>query len=110
MAQRKRIMRGGEQMNGKTLLGVILVVLGGLFAFKTIGVSLAPVFGLIFPFVLIGLGAIGLRNDKRFVGTAMVVLGVLMLMSKLHGLLLVGAAIGLIALGVYLVNNKNRAY
>lgn len=97
-------------MNGKTLLGVILVFLGGLFAFKTLGISLAPVFGLILPFILIGLGAVGLRNDKRFIGTSMVVFGILMLMSKLHGLLLLATAIAIIAWGVYLLNNKNRAY
>ncbi|WP_028563156.1 LiaF transmembrane domain-containing protein [Paenibacillus pinihumi] len=97
-------------MNNKTLLGVALVLLGGLFALKIIGVSLAPLTSLFFPFILIGLGAVGLKNNKHFIGTAMIVVGVLMIMAKLHGIVLLVAAIALIAWGISMFNGNKRVY
>ncbi|MBJ6360206.1 hypothetical protein ACFOQM_02600 [Paenibacillus sp. GCM10012307] len=97
-------------MNNKTLVGVVLVLLGGLFALKIIGITLAPLMSLVFPFILIGLGAVGLKNNKPIIGTGMIVVGVLMVMAKLHGLMLLIAAIVLIVWGVSMFKGNKRVY
>lgn len=96
-------------MNNKSLLGVILLALGGLLLLKIFGISLGPIIGFLFPIVLIGLGIVGLRNESKLIGGVLVLVGGLILLSKLGWVLLLAGAIGLIACGAALLKHK-RVY
>ncbi|WP_128657983.1 LiaF transmembrane domain-containing protein [Paenibacillus sp. 598K] len=95
-------------MNGKTALGALLVLMGGWIVLKIIGVSLGPIIGFLFPFILMGLGYIGIKNDSKLIGGAMFAIGLIMLLGKLSGLFLFLGAIGLVVLGVSMFRGNNR--
>jgi predicted membrane protein len=90
------------------LIGLGVVILLGKFA---IG-FLAGLMGYLIPILMIALGYYGVKNGSRFFGWVIMILGVLILFSKMawiFGLLL---AIGLIVLGASMLSNKrnNRPY
>ncbi|PZD92939.1 hypothetical protein DNH61_25965 [Paenibacillus sambharensis] len=97
-------------MNSKTAIGAVLVFCGGWLVLRIFGFSLGPIFGLIFPFILIGLGILGMKNDKKIIGAILLTIGLISLLAKLSGLIMLLIAIALIVGGVSLFKNKNRAY
>ncbi|XEC95590.1 hypothetical protein AB6A23_03180 [Paenibacillus tarimensis] len=97
-------------MNGKTLITAILVILGGFLALKIIGVALGTIIFFLFPFILMGLGYIGMKNDKTFIGGILFAIGLIMLLSKLSGMIYLLAAIALIVWGVSLLMRKKNVY
>ncbi|AZN43181.1 LiaF transmembrane domain-containing protein [Paenibacillus albus] len=95
-------------MNGKNALGAILVVIGALMIMNFIGLHLGWIISLLMPFILIGLGAIGLRNNSKVIGGILIIVGAIMLlgqMGKIIGLLI---AIGVIVWGVSLFKNRHK--
>jgi len=95
-------------MNGKTAIGVVLVFLGAWMVLKMFGVSLGPVFGFLFPLILIGLGYVGMKNDKKMIGGIMVAIGVIILLGKLSGVIFLLLAIGAIVFGISLLKQRNK--
>ncbi|WP_308636051.1 LiaF transmembrane domain-containing protein [Paenibacillus silvisoli] len=95
-------------MNGKSALGAILVVIGALMVMKFIGINLGWIIGLLMPFILIGLGVVGIKNDSKIIGGILIVVGAFMLIGKLAGLFALLLAIGLIVWGVSLFKNRTR--
>lgn len=98
-------------MNGKSALGVLLVIVGGIAVLNFIGIHFGAIFGFLLPFILIGLGIVGWMNSKRWIGGILIVIGGMMVLSKLGGVILLLLAIGLIGAGVSLFKkNKRRVY
>lgn len=98
-------------MNGKSALGVLLVIVGGIAVLNFIGVNFSAIFEFLLPFILIGLGIVGWTNSKKWIGGILIVIGGMMILGKLGGVILLLLAIGLIAAGVALFKkDKRRAY
>jgi predicted membrane protein len=95
-------------MNGKSALGAILVVLGGLMVLKFLGIHLGWLIGLLMPFILIGLGVVGVKNDKKIIGSILIVIGGIMLFGKLLPLISLLVAIGIIVWGVSMFKRERR--
>ncbi|MBM7569114.1 LiaF transmembrane domain-containing protein [Paenibacillus sacheonensis] len=95
-------------MNGKNALGAALVVIGGLMVMKFLGIHLGWIVGLLMPFILIGLGVVGVRNNSKVVGAILIVVGGLMLLPKLFGLLSLLIALALIVAGVAMFKNRQN--
>ncbi|WP_274649158.1 LiaF transmembrane domain-containing protein [Paenibacillus humicola] len=95
-------------MNGKTALGAVLVVIGGLMVMKYVGIHMAGIFSFLMPFILIGLGAVGLKNNSKVIGSILIAVGALMLFGKLLGLLPLILAIGLVVWGVSMFKREKR--
>ena len=96
-------------MNSKSALGALLVVLGGIVVLKFIGINLGWIISLLMPFILIGLGVLGLKNDKKIIGGILIVVGAIMLLGKLAGIFTLLLAIGLIVWGVSVFKGARRA-
>ncbi|MBP3965937.1 LiaF transmembrane domain-containing protein [Paenibacillus lignilyticus] len=96
-------------MNGKSALGAILVVIGALIVMKFVGINLNWIIGLIMPFILIGLGVVGIRNNSKIIGGILIVVGAILLMSKLAGLFALLLAVGLIVWGVSLFKKRRNS-
>ena len=97
-------------MNGKTALGVLLVIMGGWIALKILGVTLGPIISFLFPLLLMGLGYVGIKNDSKLIGGVMFAIGMIMLLGKLSGLFMFLVAVGLVVLGVSMFRGNKRAY
>lgn len=99
-------------MNGKTALGALLVLVGGLAVMKFFNINFGAIFGLLLPFILIGFGVLGWVNGKKWIGGALTVIGGFMLLGKLGGLLMLLIAIGLIVAGISLFkgSSSRRSY
>lgn len=102
-------MNGNNKTGFATLLiGLGVVIILGKFA---IG-FLSGLMAYLIPVLMIVLGYYGVKNGSRFFGWIIMVLGAIILFSKLawiFGLLL---ALGLIVAGVSMLGNKrnNRTY
>jgi lia operon protein LiaI len=95
-------------MNGKSALGTLLVVVGGLMVMKFLGIHLGWIIGMLMPFILIGLGAIGIKNNSKVIGGILVAVGGFMLIGKLAGIFALLLAIGLIFWGVSMFKSRRR--
>lgn len=96
--------RGRNSSFALLLIGLGIFILFGKFAAG----FLAGLMGYLIPVLLIALGYYGVKNGSRFFGWAMMIVGGIILFSKLawiFGLLL---AIGLIVWGVSMLSNKGR--
>ncbi|WP_139996109.1 LiaF transmembrane domain-containing protein [Paenibacillus paridis] len=98
-------------MNGKSALGVLLVIVGGIAVLNFVGVHFGAILGFLLPFILIGFGVVGWMNNKKWIGGILAAVGGLMLLGKLGGILVLLLAIGLIVAGVSLFKkDKRRVY
>lgn len=95
-------------MNSKTALGAILVVIGGIMVMKFLGVHLGWIIGLLMPFILIGLGIVGVRNNSKVIGGILIVVGAFMLLGKLMGIITLLLAIGLVVWGVSMFRRERN--
>lgn len=95
-------------MNGKSALGTLLVVVGGLMVMKFLGIHLGWIIGMLMPFILIGLGAVGIKNNSKVIGGILVAVGAFMLIGKLAGIFALLLAIGLIFWGVSMFKRHKR--
>lgn len=98
-------------MEGKKALGVLLAIVGGIVVLNFIGVHLGSILGFLFPFILIGLGVVGWKNNKKWLGGILVVIGALMLLGKLSYIIMWAVVIGIIVYVVSLLKkSNNRSY
>ncbi len=96
------------EMNGKSALGVLLIIVGGLAALNFLNIDFGRIIGFLIPFILVGFGILGWMNNKRLIGGILIGLGGIMLLGKLGGLLMLILAIGLVVAGVSLFKGGNR--
>lgn len=95
-------------MNGKSALGALLVIVGGIAVLNFVGINFGWIVSLLLPFIFIGLGVVGWMNNKKGLGGVLIVVGTIMLLGKLGGILMLLIAIGLIVAGVSLFKRDNR--
>ncbi|MFD0714450.1 hypothetical protein [Paenibacillus sp. GCM10027626] len=95
-------------MNGKSALGALLVVVGGLMVLKFLGISLGWIISLLMPFILIGLGVVGVRNNSKTVGYILIVVGAFMLLPKIAGFVTLIVAIAVILWGISMFSRQKR--
>lgn len=93
-------------LNGKTALGIVLIVVGASIVLKFLGFTLGPIFGYLFPIILIGLGYIGLRNGKNWIGVILIAIGAILLLGKLSSLIFLVLAIAAIVIGVTMIRGR----
>ncbi|MDD9271164.1 hypothetical protein ACFPES_29440 [Paenibacillus sp. GCM10023248] len=84
-------------MNRSKSWALILITVGLLICMHQLGMHV-HLMGLIVPAAMVGLGYVGIRNDKK-IGWVIFGIGALILMTKLSGLLAVALAVGLIYYG-----------
>lgn len=97
-------------MNGKTVLGVLLIIAGALAVLNFFDISLGGIFGFLLPFILIGLGIVGWSNNKKVIGGILIAIGGVMLLGELGGIIMLLLAIGLIIFGVSLFKGNRKSY
>ena len=95
-------------LNGKTALGVILVAFGVLIALKLLGITFGPIFGFLFPFVLLLLGYVGMKNGRYWIGIILIAVGAIWLLIRLSGVFFLILAIAAIAIGISMIRGKSR--
>jgi predicted membrane protein len=95
-------------MNGKSVLGALIVIAGSLMVMKIIGINLGWIISLLMPFILIGLGVVGVKNDKKVIGGILIVVGAFMLIGKLAGIIALLLAIGTILWGVSMFKRRKH--
>lgn len=95
-------------MNGKSALGVLLIIVGGLAALNFLNIDFGRIIGFLVPFILIGFGVLGWFNNKKVIGGILIVVGGIMLLGKLGGLLMLILAIGLVVAGISLFKGGKR--
>jgi hypothetical protein len=98
------------KMNRHTGLALLLILIGGFILLNKFGVHTGHLMGYLFPAAMIGLGWLGVKNGKSFIGFVLIAIGGLTLMVKLSGLIAIVLAIGLILYGVSLLTKKSRVY
>lgn len=97
-------------MNGKSSIGTVLIVIGGLAVLHLLGIKLSAIIGLLMPFILIGLGVLSLSYKKNILGAILIGIGVIMLLFKLSTLFVWILAVGLVAGGIVLIRGKSTQY
>lgn len=95
-------------MNGKTLIGVICIAIGGLLALNFFNINFGAILSYLLPVILIICGYIGLRNGQKIIGSVFLVIGSVMLLGKFGGLMILILSIVLIGAGIYFISNKSR--
>ncbi|MCR8633242.1 MULTISPECIES: LiaF transmembrane domain-containing protein [Paenibacillus] len=98
------------KMNRHIGLALLLILLGALILLNKFGVHTGHLMGYLFPVAMIGLGWLGLKNGKSFIGFILIAIGGLTLMAKLSGLIAIALAIGLIIYGFSLLKKKSNVY
>ncbi|SFB30641.1 hypothetical protein SAMN05216312_105429 [Cohnella sp. OV330] len=85
---------------------VVLIALGVLLLFGKLGHLVGWIIGLLIPIAIIGLGVMAWRNGYRLIGIVIGIIGGFMLLGKLSVVIFWVAAIGLIVLGISMLNGK----
>ncbi|MCD1258711.1 hypothetical protein B5M42_007670 [Paenibacillus athensensis] len=99
-------------MKRNTGLAAALIVFGALIILSKFGFHLGPIVGSIMgyliPIAMVALGYVGIKNGSK-IGWIVAGLGVIILMGKLAGWLIIVLAIGLIAYGVSMLKKSPQA-
>jgi len=95
-------------MNGKSLIGVICILIGGLLALKFLSINLGAIFTFLLPVILIACGFIGIKNGQKVIGSIFLVIGFVMLLGKLGGFMTLIFSIALIGAGIFFISKKSR--
>lgn len=95
------------KMNGNTGFALLLIACGALIMLGKFGFGVGPLMGYLIPLALVGFGWYSVKRGSKFVGWGMLILGLVILMSKLTGLVGLVIAIGMIAYGVTMLKKNN---
>jgi len=87
------------KFNNKNGTAIVLMIIGMLLLLKFIGWGISGLFSLFLPIVVIGLGILGIKNGKSFIGIILVLIGAISLIAKLASWLAPVLAIVLIVYG-----------
>jgi hypothetical protein len=98
------------KMNRHSGLALLLIFFGALILFNKFGFHTGHLMSYLFPLVMIGLGWLGIKNGRSFIGLILIAVGALILLVKLSGVIAILVAIGLIAYGISTLRRKPRAY
>jgi lia operon protein LiaI len=98
------------RLNRNSGLAFLLIAVGSLILLNKMGVHTGHLMSYLFPVAMIGLGWIGIKNNRTFIGLILIGIGSLVLIVKLSGVIAVLIAIGLIACGISSLKRKSRSY
>jgi len=87
-------------------IAILLIIVGAYFLLKFIGWGIGGLFSLLLPLLLIGLGIIGLKNGRNFIGFMLLLIGGISLIVKLASWLAPVLAVVLIIYGCSIVFKK----
>ncbi|MFC5450741.1 LiaF transmembrane domain-containing protein [Paenibacillus aestuarii] len=98
-------------MRRNTGLAVLLIAFGALILLNKVGIHMGPFIGslmsYIVPLAMVGLGYVGIKNGNKF-AWIIAGLGVIILLGKLAGWLVILLAIGLIAYGISMLSRRSH--
>jgi len=98
------------EFSKRNMWALILIGFGLLVILDWFGLGLGNLMGWIFPLALIGLGYIGIKNDRSFFGWLLLVIGLISLMGKFAGIMGLIIAAALIWYGVTLLRKGRKVY
>ncbi|GIQ68382.1 hypothetical protein DUZ99_00920 [Xylanibacillus composti] len=98
------------ELSKRNIWALILIGLGLLIILNRFGLGLGPLMGWIIPLALIGLGYIGIKNNRSFFGWVLLIIGLISLLGKFAGLMGLIIAVALIWYGISILRKGGRAY
>lgn len=87
---------------------LLLIAFGALILIDKIGFGLGHLMGYIVPFAMVGLGWLGIKNGRGFIGWTLLVIGLIVLLGKFSGLIGLAIAIGLICYGFSMLKKTSQ--
>lgn len=94
--------------NGSAGFAILLIACGALILLGKIGFGFGPLLGYLIPAAMVVLGYYRVRQGSRFFGWALLVLGLILLLSKFSTLIGLVIAIAMIGYGVTMLKRSNR--
>lgn len=95
-----------EKRNGLALVIIGLGILVLFNGFGAISFGLSKLMGYLIPVLVMLLGYVGMKNGKTFIGGAMFVIGLIILLGKLSWLISIIFALAIIAFGFSMLKSK----
>lgn len=90
-------------------LAILLIALGALILLGKLTPFLGSLFGLLIAVAMVGLGYYGIKQGNAFFGWVILIIGLLVLISKLAWLIVPVLGIGLIIYGISTLKGR-RSY
>jgi predicted membrane protein len=94
------------KMNGNTGFAFLLIACGALIMLGKFGFGFDSLMGYLIPIAMVVLGWYSVKRGSKFVGWGLLIVGLLILMSKLTGLIGLLVAVGMIAYGVTMLKRN----
>ncbi|MEW9700990.1 hypothetical protein [Paenibacillus sp. SI8] len=98
-------------MKRNTGLAVLLIAFGALILLNKLGIHMGPfigsIMGYVIPLAMVGLGYVGIRNGSK-IGWVIAGLGIIILLGKLAGWVIILLAIGLIGYGFSMLAKRSH--
>jgi lia operon protein LiaI len=95
------------KMNGNTGFALLLIACGALIVLGKFGLGFGPLMGYLIPAAMVMLGWYSVKRGSKFIGWAILILGLLILMAKFSTLLGLIVAVGMIGYGVTMLKRNN---
>ncbi len=96
--------------NGKSAITLICVILGLFILLKWLIPAIGWLLGLVMPILILALGFYGIKQGRKVLGTALLLIGGIMLLGKASaylGLILAGV---LIYFGISVIMKQKKAW
>ncbi|GIO43912.1 MULTISPECIES: hypothetical protein [Paenibacillus] len=90
-------------------LAILLIALGALILLGKLTPFLGSLFGLLIAVAMVGLGYYGIKQGNAFFGWVILIIGLIVLISKLAWLIIPVLGIGLIIYGISTLKGR-RSY
>ncbi|WP_426451512.1 LiaF transmembrane domain-containing protein [Paenibacillus sp. S-38] len=96
------------RMNRHTGLALLFIGFGAMILASKTGLHIGHhVMSFLFPAALVGLGFVGMKNGRTFIGAALILIGGGVLLGKMSGVFAILIAVGLIWYGFSLLRGKS---
>jgi len=95
------------RISGKNGFALLLIACGGLILLGRFGGLFHGLFGLLFPFLLMGLGYLGIKNGRSLIGWTLFAIGFLVLLPRLTWLIGLLIAVGFIIYGISMLTKRS---
>lgn len=98
------------EFSKRNVWALVLIGFGLLIILDRFGFGLGSLLSWIFPLALIGLGYIGIKNDRSFFGWLLLIIGLISLLGKFAGIFGLIIAAALIWYGISILKKGGKAY
>lgn len=95
------------KLKGNSGLALFLIACGALILLSKTGI-LGHFFGYLLPFIVIGLGYLGIKNNRTVLGSIVLIVGLIMLLGKFAAVFGFLLAAALIVYGFTLLRRNSR--